>query len=90
MYYPFSWLRSTLRLALYLIAFALIGWYLDDMLVAVAAGAVILLVFNYWHIYKLNRWLWHSRKMSPPTVKGMWEHMESIVAGGPHHRNVSA
>ncbi|GEA12366.1 phosphate regulon sensor histidine kinase PhoR [Alteromonas sp. KUL49] len=75
MYYPFSWLRSTLRLALYLVAFALIGWYLDDMLVAVAIGATILLVFNYWHLYKLNRWLWHSRKMSPPTVKGMWEHI---------------
>lgn len=75
MYYPFSWLRSTLRLALYLVAFALIGWYLNDMLVAVAVGATILLVFNYWHLYKLNRWLWHSRKMSPPTVKGMWEHI---------------
>lgn len=75
MYYPFSWLRSTVRLSLYLIVFALVGWYLDDMLVAVAIGATILLVFNYWHLYKLNRWLWHSRKMSPPTVKGMWEHI---------------
>ena len=75
MYYPFSWLRSTLRLALYLLVFAAIGWYMDDMLLAVAIGSTVLLIFNYWHLYKLNRWLWHSRKMSPPTVRGVWEHI---------------
>ena len=75
MYYPFSWLRSTLRLVLFLVVFALVGWYLDDMLFAVAIGATLLLLFNYWHLYKLNRWLWHSRKMSPPTVRGVWEHI---------------
>ena len=75
MYYPFSWLRSSLRLVLYLLVFALIGWYIDDMLLAIAIGATLLLLFNYWHLYKLNRWLWHSRKMSPPMVKGVWEHI---------------
>lgn len=75
MYYPFSWLRSSIRLVLFLMVFALVGWYLDDMVMAIAIGATLLLCFNYWHLYKLNRWLWHSRKMSPPTVKGMWEHI---------------
>ncbi len=64
-----------MRLALYLLVFAIIGWYLEDLLFAVAVGATLLLVFNYWHLYKLNRWLWHSRKMSPPSVRGMWEHI---------------
>ncbi len=75
MYYPFSWLRSLIRLAVYLVIFALVGLYLDDMLFAVALGATVLLIFNYWHLYKLNRWLWHSRKMSPPSVRGVWEHI---------------
>ncbi|MCU7553088.1 phosphate regulon sensor histidine kinase PhoR [Alteromonas sp. ASW11-19] len=75
MYYPFSWLRSLLHLAVYLVAFALIGLLADDMLVAVALGATLLLIFNYWQLYKLNRWLWHSRKISPPTVSGVWEHI---------------
>ena len=75
MYYPFSWLRSSLRLVLYLLVFALIGLYIDYMLLAIAIGATLLLLFNYWHLYKLNRWLWHSRKMSPPMVKGVWEHI---------------
>ncbi|QJR80296.1 phosphate regulon sensor histidine kinase PhoR [Alteromonas pelagimontana] len=75
MYYPFSWLRSIIRLATYLLIFALIGLYLDDMLFAVALGTVGLLILNYWHLYKLNHWLWHSRKMSPPTVSGVWEYI---------------
>lgn len=64
-----------MRLSVYLLVFALVGWYLDDMLFAVALGATVLLIFNYWHLFKLNRWLWHSRKMSPPTVRGVWEHI---------------
>ena len=75
MYYPFSWLRSLVKLALYLGVFAIVGWYLDDLLVAVIAGTIGLLMSNYWQLYKLNRWLWHSRKMSPPTVTGVWEHI---------------
>lgn len=75
MYYPFSWLSSITRLGLYLLVFAAVGWYLDDMVLAVAIGTIGLLMFNYWHLYKLNRWLWHSRKMSPPSVKGVWEHI---------------
>lgn len=62
MYYPFSWLRSLVKLALYLGVFAIIGWYLDDLLVAVIAGTIGLLMSNYWQLYKLNRWLWHSPK----------------------------
>ena len=75
MYYPFSWLSSTIRLVIFLLVFALVGVYLDDMLKAVAVGAVLLLFYNYFQLYKLNRWLWHSRKMSPPTVSGLWEHI---------------
>ncbi|QCZ94547.1 phosphate regulon sensor histidine kinase PhoR [Salinimonas iocasae] len=75
MYYPFSWLKSLLRLGGYLLVFAVVGWYLDDMLLAITLGALVLLTINYWQLLKLNRWLWHSRKMSPPTVKGVWEHI---------------
>ncbi|WP_026294565.1 phosphate regulon sensor histidine kinase PhoR [Salinimonas chungwhensis] len=75
MYYPFSWMKSLLRLFGYLLIFAVAGWYLDDMMFAITLGAVTLLALNYWQLLKLNRWLWHSRKMSPPTVKGVWEHI---------------
>ena len=44
MYYPFSWLRSAIRLIAYLLVFALVGLYVDDMLFAIALGAVGLLL----------------------------------------------
>ena len=46
MYYPFSWFKSIVRLCLFLIVFALVGWYLDDMLLAVALGATGLLLLT--------------------------------------------
>ena len=75
MYYPFSWLKSCLKLALYLCSFALVGWYVEALWLLLLLGVVMLLASSYWHIYKLNRWLWYSRKMSPPTVTGVWEHI---------------
>ena len=75
MYYPFSWVKSLTRVALLLCGIAILGWMLEDMLLALALGVFFLLLGNYWQLYKLNRWLWHSRKMSPPTVSGMWEHI---------------
>jgi len=52
-----------------------VGLYLDDLSLVIAIGAVALLISNYWQIHKLNQWLWHSRKMSPPDAKGVWEHI---------------
>ncbi|MFC3094367.1 phosphate regulon sensor histidine kinase PhoR [Alteromonas sediminis] len=75
MYYPFSWVKSLFRIAVFLAAFTLIGLLIDRMLLAYALGLTALLIINYFQLYKLNRWLWHSRKMSPPTVNGLWEHI---------------
>lgn len=75
MYYPFSWLKSCTKLALYLLSFGLVGWYVDAVWLLLLLGVSILLATSYWHIYKLNQWLWYSRKMSPPAVTGVWEHI---------------
>lgn len=75
MYYPFSWVKTFIRVVIFLCLVSILGWALDDILMAIALGMFGLLVSNYWQLYKLNRWLWHSRKMSPPAVSGMWEHI---------------
>lgn len=75
MYYPFSWLKSVGIVTFYLFVFALIGWYLDALINTLAIGALGLLGWHYWQLYKLNKWLWHSKKMSPPTAIGIWEHI---------------
>ncbi|MBO1254449.1 phosphate regulon sensor histidine kinase PhoR [Alteromonas sp. 5E99-2] len=75
MYYPFSWVKSLTKVMIFLVFIASLGALLDDTLVAILVGTLVLLATNYWQLYKLNRWLWHSRKMSPPTVSGFWEHI---------------
>ncbi|MDF2180054.1 phosphate regulon sensor histidine kinase PhoR [Aliiglaciecola sp. CAU 1673] len=75
MYYPFSWLKTLSRLALYFLAVSLFGLYVDKLPEALALGAFLLLVMQYWSFYRLNRWLWHSKKMTPPKTRGIWEHI---------------
>lgn len=75
MYYPFSWLKSIAIIAIYLAVFGVFGWYINELVATLALAALGLLAWNYWQLYKLNKWLWHSKKMSPPTAAGIWEHI---------------
>lgn len=75
MYYPFSWFKTLGRLALYFVLVCALGVFFDVLTEAIAAGAVVLLLMHYWNLYRLNRWLWHSKKMTPPKTRGVWEHI---------------
>lgn len=75
MYYPFDWTKSLVRVVLFVLAFTFFGWLWGAALPAFALCLLGLLGVNYWQLYKLNRWLWYSRKMSPPSVFGVWEHI---------------
>lgn len=75
MYYPFSWLRSLGRVAAYFLVVTLLGWYFSELSIAIAIGALLLLAGHYWNIYRLNHWLWQSKKITPPKVNGVWEHI---------------
>jgi two-component system phosphate regulon sensor histidine kinase PhoR len=75
MYYPFSWFKSLSRLTSYFVVVILFGLYFSNVTLAIAIGALLLLALNYWNLYRLNYWLWHSKKMTPPKVNGVWEHI---------------
>jgi two-component system phosphate regulon sensor histidine kinase PhoR len=75
MNYPFSWLGTLSRVVTYFVAVALIGLFFEDVSFAVALGALALLALTYWRLNRLSNWLWHSKKMSPPKVRGIWEHI---------------
>jgi two-component system phosphate regulon sensor histidine kinase PhoR len=75
MYYPRSWTKSILRLFIYLALIVLIGIYLENVTLVLLIAAVTLIIFNYLHLYRLTKWLWQSRKMSPPSAPGLWEHV---------------
>lgn len=75
MYYPRSWTKSILRLFIYLASIVLIGIYLENVTLVLLIAAVTLIIFNYLYLYRLTKWLWQSRKMSPPSAPGLWEHV---------------
>ncbi|MCY7296046.1 phosphate regulon sensor histidine kinase PhoR [Alteromonas sp. a30] len=71
MYYPFSWFKNIAKLAALLLLVLMIGAYFDNTLLAWAGFMTALVVTNYWRLFQLNRWLWYSKKMTPPHAKGV-------------------
>lgn len=75
MYYRFSWLTILWRILAYYAVVACVGVYLEEVANAFTVGTLLLLVMHYWQLYRLNRWLWHSKKITPPKSKGIWEYI---------------
>jgi len=75
MHRPFPWLRSIARVIIFLAACTLLGLYINQLVLTLLFGAFGLLGWHYWRLYRLNYWLWHSKKISPPTARGIWSHI---------------
>ncbi|MFW8590587.1 phosphate regulon sensor histidine kinase PhoR [Glaciecola sp. 2405UD65-10] len=75
MYYPQSWSKTLLRFSVYFGITILVGLLLDELLLTILVTLSVLLLTNYYHLYKLTRWLWQSRNMSPPSAPGIWHHI---------------
>jgi len=52
-----------------------VGLFVDELFLVVFTAVVLLLVVNYLQLYKLTKWLWHSKTMSPPSAPGIWHHI---------------
>jgi two-component system phosphate regulon sensor histidine kinase PhoR len=52
---------------------ALIGWLLDLLFPALFATSLVLLGWNYRHIFILDKWLWRDKKLTPPAGDGSWQ-----------------
>lgn len=75
MYYPFSWSKGLFKtLCLFVIA-AIVGWYFQQVTLFLLIATLLNLVSHHWHLYRLNQWLWHSKKITPPKSSGIWEHI---------------
>lgn len=75
MYYPQSWSKTLLRFCLYLSVTVIVGLMFDNVILAITVMLAVLLISNYIHLYKLTKWLWQSRAMSPPSAPGIWHHI---------------
>jgi len=75
MYYPQSWSKTLLRVGLYVIALFILGIILEQVLLVMLIGFGLLVVSNYFHLYRLSKWLWQSRSLTPPSAPGIWHHV---------------
>lgn len=75
MYYPQSWSRTLLRFGLYISATLVVGVIIDQVTLTLIIALLLILISNYIHLYRLTKWLWLSRTMSPPSAPGIWQHI---------------
>lgn len=75
MNYPFSWSKNLYQLIILSLLTVVSGMLLDNFLVGLTLSTFVVLVFNLFQLYKLNQWIWHSKKLSPPKVYGVWEYI---------------
>lgn len=75
MYNPFSWVKSLTRIIICYGLALLVGWVFDEILLTLTLVSSFLVGINYYHLVKLNNWLWHSKKFSPPNASGTWGHV---------------
>lgn len=75
MYYPQSWTRSLIRFCFFVAITIAVGLLLGQLVLALMLAMSVLLLSNYFHLYRLTRWLWQSRSLSPPSAPGIWHHI---------------
>ncbi|MEW6990047.1 phosphate regulon sensor histidine kinase PhoR [Colwelliaceae bacterium 6441] len=60
------------RLIIILVLSTAVGYLLGNTFLFVAFSAVTLLIWHYHHLFKLMKWLWRSKTISPPEAEGVW------------------
>jgi two-component system phosphate regulon sensor histidine kinase PhoR len=81
MYRPFPWLRSIAIVIFFLASCTVLGLYINQLVLTLLTGTFGLLGWHYWLLYRLNFWLWHSKKISPPISRGIWSHIYQGIYG---------
>ncbi len=65
-------LTMTTGAATLMVAALLLGLLLDAVSLTMLAAALMLLIWHYSNLYRVNRYLWHSRRFVPPEGRGNW------------------
>lgn len=69
----YSGSRLFLRLIFFLFLCFSLGLLLGRVIEIVMLGSIGLLFWHYHQIARLNYWLWHDRRLTPPNGSGSWE-----------------
>lgn len=73
MFDSYSGYRLISRLVIYLSLCLLAGLLVGEVVWVLFLGSLSLLVWHYRQLSRLNFWLWHDRRLTPPNGSGSWE-----------------
>ncbi|NKF51100.1 phosphate regulon sensor histidine kinase PhoR [Shewanella sp. WXL01] len=73
MFESYSGFRLLLRLGLVVGLLFIVGLAVGQVAVTVILGCIVLLVWHYRQIARLNFWLWKDKRLTPPQGQGSWE-----------------
>ncbi|MDU0354255.1 phosphate regulon sensor histidine kinase PhoR [Paraglaciecola aquimarina] len=88
MYHRFMWVFGLAQIAIFLLLTSYLGYYFGYFSIGILSGALILLGLQYWRLHRLNYWLWHSKRITPPNSRGVWANIyEGVYAAKLSNRN---
>ncbi|WOT04259.1 phosphate regulon sensor histidine kinase PhoR [Shewanella youngdeokensis] len=73
MFDSYSGYRLISRLIAFLLLCLVAGLLVDEVFWILILGCIGLLVWHYRQLSRLNYWLWHDRRLTPPNGSGSWE-----------------
>ncbi|MGS0728821.1 phosphate regulon sensor protein PhoR, partial [Shewanella sp. 0m-11] len=73
MFDSYSGYRLVSRLVIYLALCLLVGLLVGEVIWILLFGSISLLIWHYRQLSRLNFWLWHDRRLTPPNGSGSWE-----------------
>lgn len=73
MFDSYSGYQLFFRLALSLLGYLLLGLVLGHVWLVFSIGALLMLIWQYRQLLRLNHWLWKDRRLTPPQGSGSWE-----------------
>jgi len=60
------------KVAIFLLPFLMFGLLTNLLLESVILALSCLLIWHYYHLFKMVDWLWYKREAYPPRAKGIW------------------
>ncbi|MCL1079816.1 two-component system sensor histidine kinase PhoR [Parashewanella spongiae] len=73
MYESYSGYRLATRIIVFFLVFLLIGIIFKQISLSLLLGSLLLLMWNYRQLTRLNYWLWLDKRLTPPQGNGSWE-----------------
>lgn len=67
---PFIWLLNLVALCALFAIVGAIGLHFSEFWLSIGILALLIVVWQFYQLFQLNLWIWHSKKMSPLTTFG--------------------